>query len=628
MFHISRFTFYTERLKECPPLLTSPAKGEESRIPLPRREGRREGGQTLVRLVYVLRFTFYASLCWLSGFPVIAQLQFTEVTSQAGIHFQHKDGRSGEKYYLETLGSGAAWFDYDRDGDLDIYFVNGTDLPGIRSEIPPTNALYRNNGDPRPEGRGYFTDVTSAAGVGDGSYGFGCCVGDYDNDGYLDLYVTNFGPNILYHNNGDGTFTDVTAQAGVGDERWGSSAAFIDYENDGDLDLFVANYVDFKFDYNPLTPFDKGDNPVCHLAGERVYPPPADYGSTSNLLYRNNGDGTFTDITKEAGLFNPNGKSLSVVCGDYNNDGYLDIFVTNDVIPNMLYRNNGDALALKDMALFTDVALFAGVAFGEMGVAYGTMGACFGDYDNDGWLDLVTTTYENDPCCLYHNDRDGRTFGDTTYPSGYGEATYTRVSWGGDFVDLDNDGYQDIFVANGHIYDNAEKVTYNRTTYAQQNQIFRNMGNGVFKEISDQCGEGLLLKKVSRGAAFGDYDNDGDIDILITNSNQTPDLLRNDSVNQNHWLVFSTVGVKSNRDGIGARVKVIAGGISQIREVKSGGSYLCQNDMRLHFGLGEAKKADLVEIRWPGGLVERFENVNANQFLMAKEGEGLSEIKQ
>jgi len=559
------------------------------------------------------RFTFYASgllAFWLSGVPANAQIQFNDVTSQAGIHFQHQDGRSGEKYYLETLGSGAAWFDYDRDGDLDIYFVNGADLPGIRSEIPPTNALYRNNGD------GTFTDATSAAGVGDGSYGFGCCVGDYNNDGYSDLYVTNFGPNILYHNNGDGTFTDVTAQAGVGDERWGSSAAFIDYENDGDLDLFIANYVDFKFE----------NHPVCHLAGEKVYPPPADYGSTSNLLYRNNGDGTFTDITKEAGLFNPNGKSLGVVCGDYNNDGYLDIFVTNDVIPNMLYRNNCDAPTLKDMAIFTDVALFAGVAFGEMGVAYGTMGANFGDYDNDGWLDLVTTTYENDPCCLYHNDRDGRTFSDTTYPSGYGEATYTRVSWGGDFVDLDNDGYQDIFVANGHIYDNAEKVTYNRTTYAQQNQLFRNMGNGAFKEISDQCGEGLRLKKVSRGAAFGDYDNDGDIDILITNSNQTPDLLRNDSVNQNHWLVFSTVGVKSNRDGIGARVKITAGGISQIREVKSGGSYLCQSDMRVYFGLGEAEKADLVEIRWPSGLVECFKEVKANQFLRAKEGEGLSEI--
>jgi len=486
---------------------------------------------------------------------------------------------------------------------LDIYFVNGADLPGMHSDVSPTNALYRNNGD------GTFTDVTSEAGVGDGGYGFGCCAGDYDNDGFLDLYVTNFGSNVLYRNMGDGTFTDVTAQAGVGDERWGSSAAFADYDKDGDLDLFLVNYVDCQLE----------NNPVCTLADVRVYCPPADFGSTSNVLYRNNGDGTFTDVAKESRFFNQDGKGLGAVCGDYNNDGYFDIFVTNDVTPNMLYRNNCDGT-------FTDVALFAGVAYGEMGVAYGTMGGGFGDYDNDGWLDLVTTTYENDPNGLFHNDGNGRTFDDNTYPSRYGDATFTYVSWGGGFADLDNDGYQDLFVANGHIYDNAEKVTYNRSTYVQQNQVFRNnRSNGKFQEISDQCGEGLLLKKVSRGAAFGDYDNDGDIDILITNSNQTPDLFRNDSVNQNYWLVFSTVGTKSNKDGIGARVKVIAGGISQIREVKSGGSYLCHDDVRLHFGLGKAEKADLVEIRWPSGLIERFESVKANRFLIAKEGVGLSE---
>ena len=575
--------------------------------PLVRGMGKRENSRNTQHATlftyYVSRFTFYILFLWLFSFPVRAQLQFNEVTSQAGIHFQHHDGRSGEKYYPEILGSGAAWFDYDRDGDLDLYLVNGADLPSIISDVPPTNVLYRNNGD------GTFTDVTSEADVGDSGYGFGCCAGDYDNDGFLDLYVTNFGTNILYHNNGDGTFTDVTRQAGVGDERWGISAAFADYDADHDLDLCVVNYVDFKL----------AENPVSTLSGVRVYGPPSDFGSTSNVLYRNNGDGTFTDVAKETGFFNPNGKSLTVVSGDYNNDGHCDFFVTNDVVPNMLYRNNGDGT-------FTDVALFAGVAYGEMGVAYGTMGGGFGDYDNDGWLDLVTTTYENDPNCLFHNDGNGRTFDDNTYPSGYGDATFTCVSWGGGFADFDNDGYQDIFVANGHIYDNAEKVTYNRSTYAQQNQIFSNLGNGTFQEISDQCGKGLLLKKVSRGVAFGDYDNDGDIDILITNSNQTPDLFRNDSVNQNYWLVFSTIGTKSNKDGIGARVKVIAGGISQIREVKSGGSYLCHDDMRLHFGLGKSEQADLVEIRWPSGLVERFEGVKANQFLSAKEGVGL--IKQ
>ena len=333
------------------------------------------------------RFTFHVLhftplVFWFFVFPVSAQLEFNEVTSQSGICFRHHDGRSGEKYYPEILGSGAAWFDYDRDGDVDLYLVNGADLPDINSDVPAINALYRNNGD------GTFTDVTSEADVSDRSYGFGCCVGDYDNDGFLDLYVTNFGANILYHNNGDGKFTDVTSQAGVGDERWGTSAAFADYDADSDLDLFVVNYVDFELD----------ENPVSTLSGVRVYGPPSDFGSTSNVLYRNNGDGTFTDVTKEMGFFNPNGKSLTVFGGDYNNDGNCDIFVTNDVVPNMLYRNNGDprpnspVLQGGERGYFTDVALFAGVAYGEMGVAYGTMGGSFGDYDNDGWLELLTTT--------------------------------------------------------------------------------------------------------------------------------------------------------------------------------------------------------------------------------------------
>ncbi|MBI1929140.1 CRTAC1 family protein [Candidatus Poribacteria bacterium] len=542
-----------------------------------------------------------------SVFPANGQLRFTEVTSQAGIHFQHTDGRSGRRYFIETLGSGAAWFDYDRDGDLDIYFVNGTDLlpsPKGKGGVPPTNALYRNNGD------GTFTDVTSEAGVSDGRYGFGCCVGDYDNDGFPELYVTNFGPNVLYHNNGDGTFTDVTAQAGVGDERWGTSAAFADYDKDGDLDLFVANYVDYRFE----------NHSVCYRGELQVYCPPADFVGAPDVLYRNNGDGTFRDVTQEAGAFNPSGKGLGVVWGDYDNDGYPDLFVANDTTPNMLYRNNGDGT-------FTDVALFVGVALGGKGVPLGGMGTSFGDYDNDGWLDLIVTNFQDDPNSLYHNDRDG-TFGDATYASGLGGSSLPYVGWGVDFVDLDNDGYQDVFVANGHIYDNVEAFDPGYT-YAQRNQVFRNRGDGAFDEIADQCGPGLLLNKVSRGAAFGDYDNDGDIDVLITNSNQTPDLLRNDSVNPNHWLILETVGTVSNRDGIGTRVKVVAGGISQIREVKSGSSYLCQSDMRLHFGLGAASIVDLVELRWPSGLVERFEGMKANQFLRLKEGESCNQaIKQ
>jgi enediyne biosynthesis protein E4 len=533
-------------------------------------------------------------LC-LCGASVNAQFHFTEVTTQAGIHFQHTNGRSGERYFIETLGSGAAWFDYDGDGDADIYFVNGADLPGMESEIPPANALYRNNGD------GTFTDITAEAGVGDRSYGFGCCVGDYDNDGFKDLYVTNFGSNILYRNNGDGTFTDVTAEAGVGDERWGTSAAFADYDNDGDLDLFVANYVDYQLE----------NHSVCHRGGLPVYCPPADFEGAPDLLYRNDGDGTFTDVTAEAGVYNPSSKGLGVVWGDYDNDGDSDLFVANDTTPDMLYRNNGDGT-------FTDIALFVGVALGGKGVALGGMGANFGDYDNDGWLDVVVTNFQGDPNSLYRNDTDG-TFADATYASGIGGASLPYVGWGVDFVDLDNDGYQDIFVANGHIYDNVEAFDPGYT-YAQRNRVFRNRRDGTFDEISDGGGPGLHLNRVSRGAAFADYDNDGDIDILITHLNQPPELLRNESTSPNHWLILELIGVKSNRDGIGARVKVVTGGIVQIREVKSGSSYLCQSDMRLHFGLGKASVAELVEIRWHSGLVERFEGIAANRFLRVREG--------
>ena len=561
---------------------------------------------------FISRFTFYTTaqvsnlrymfhvigilIFWSGDFTVSAQLHFTEVTSQAGIHFQHVDGRSGEKYFVEVYGSGAAWFDYDRDGDIDLYLVNGSDLPGTHSDILPTNALYCNNGD------GTFTDVTVSAKVTDGGYGFGCCVGDYDNDGFKDLYVTNFGANLLYRNNGDSTFTDVTEGAGVGDKRWGTSAAFADYDNDGHLDLFVANYADYQLE----------NNLVCHRMNFRTYCPPDDFAGIPDALYRNNGDGTFRNITQEAEMFHTNGKGLGVAWGDYNNDGYPDLLVANDMTPDMLYRNNADGT-------FTDVALFVGVALSAQGVAMGGMGANFGDYDNDGWLDLVVTNFQDDPNSLHRNLRDS-TFSDITYVTKFGGIGLPYVGWGVDFVDLDNDRHQDLFVVNGHVYDNIEKFepTY---TYAQQNHLFRNLRDGTFGEISDQCGPALRLKKVSRGAAFGDYDNDGDIDILITNSNQTPDLLRNDSINPNHWLIIETIGTQSNRDGIGARVKVTAGGMSQIREVKSGSSYLSQSDMRLHFGLGAAQKAVLVEIRWPSGVVDRFSDVKPNQFLQVTEGE-------
>ena len=379
---------------------------------------------------------------------------FTEISAQAGIRFKHTDGRSGQRYFVETLGAGAAWFDYDRDGDLDVYFVNGASLPGAKLDVSPTNALYRNNGDMT------FTEVTQEAKVGDGAYGFGCCVGDYDNDGWPDLYVTNFGANVLYRNNGDGSFSDVTEAAGVGDARWSTSAAFADYDKDGDLDLFVANYLNYRLE----------DNTICHRSDLRVYCPPADFTGVADVLYENNGNGSFTDVTRESGVFNPKGKGLGVVWGDYNDDSYPDLFIANDTTADMLYRNNGDGT-------FMDVALFVGVALGAKGIPMGGMGTSFGDYDNDGWLDIVVTNFQDDPNSLYHGEGDG-TFADASYASRLGGVSLPYVGWGVDFVDLDNDGFVDLFVGNGNIYDNVEMFDPGYT-YPQRNHVFRNQGDGT-----------------------------------------------------------------------------------------------------------------------------------------------------
>ena len=538
-------------------------------------------------------------LC-LSSTVADTQLQFTDVTAKTGIDFRHEDGRSGAYYFLETLGSGAAWFDYDQDGDIDIYFVNGADLPGMKSVVPPANALYRNDGD------GSFTDVTGDAGVGDPGYGFSCAVGDYDNSGFPDLYITNFGANVLYRNNGDGTFTDVTTQTGVGDSLWGASAAFADYDNDGYLDLFVANYVQFDIE----------NNPECGTIGVRTHCGPGAFMGTASVLFRNVGDGTFTDVTDKAGVGNSNGKGMGIIWCDYDNDADLDLFVANDKVEDWLYRNEGDGT-------FKDVGLTSGVALNEMGAAYSSMAPIFGDIDNNGWFDLVITNFQDEPNSVYYNDGDGF-FSDITYRSGIGGPTLTRLAWGADFADLDNDGWADLFVAAGHLEEKVHLLNPT-TTYPQQNQLFLNRGDRTFDDVSDSSGDGLLLKKVSRGAAFGDYDNDGDIDILVTNSNQTPDLLRNDTVNQNHWLVFAAIGTQSNRSGIGTRITVSAGENTQMREVKSGGSYPSHSDLRLHFGLGESTVAEHVEIRWPSGLVEHYEKIDANRFLIATEGKALKE---
>ncbi|MBI1922784.1 CRTAC1 family protein [Candidatus Poribacteria bacterium] len=508
------------------------------------------------------------------------------------------------------MGSGAAFFDYNNDGDIDLYIVNGADPDGSGSRfardftapVPPTNVLYRNNGD------GTFTDVTPQAGVGHTGYGVGCAAADYDNDGYRDLYVTNYGPNVLYHNNGDGTFTDVTQKAGVGDSRWSTSCAFLDYDRDGDLDLYVVNYMKFRVE----------ENRWWEMRGVRTYCSPADqiagslFVSESDTLYRNNGDGAFTDVTKDAGvLFR--GLGLAVAVGDYDNDGYPDISVANDMENDVLFRNNGDGT-------FADVTSFSGTGYDENGMPGSGMGAAFGDYDNDGYLDLVVSNASAMPVLLYHNEQVGF-FSDVSYLSGVGAVTLPYFKWAVEFIDYDNDGWSDLFVANGHLQDNIE--LFSDATYAQQNLLFQNRKNGKFADMSAETGLAGLPRKVGRGAAFGDYDNDGDIDIFINNSNQTANLLRNDGGNRNHWLMIQTVGTQSNRDGIGTRIQVTVGALSQIKEVRSGASYLSQNDLRVLFGLGGNPKADRIELRWPSGMTETFFDVKADQLLIITEGQGL-----
>ena len=550
-------------------------------------------------------------LCFLlfliSSLAAADPLQFTSVTKEAGIHFTHHDGGSGLLYFIEPLGGGAAFLDYNNDGLQDIYFVNGADLPpfpkvqsnGIE---PPRNALYRNNGD------GTFTDVAMTAGVADTGYGMGCAVGDYDNDGFSDLYVTNFGANVFFRNNGDGTFTDVTTETGTGDTRWGTSCAFVDYDNDSFLDLYVTNYV--KYDIE--------SDQVCMNKGVRVYCDPRLYEGELDILYHNNGDGTFTDVTEIAGFFGATGRGLALAWGDYDDDGDMDVYIANDADQNFLYRNNGDGT-------FTDVSLIAGVGFSEDGEAENGMGADFGDYDNDGRLDLVITNFQDQTNTLYHNEGGGL-FSDVSYASKIGTISLPYLAWGVSFCDYDNDGFQDLFIANGHLDENVQ--VFNPTGFYQQpNLLFRNNGDGTFDEVGVDLGSGMGLEKVSRGFAYSDYDNDGDLDLLVTNLKGAPDLLENRG-GQNTWLTLKLIGTHSNRDAIGARVKVTTGNLTQIREVRSGSSYLSQNDMRLHFGLGKYRRVDRVEIRWPSGLQEQLEGVETNQILTLVEGSVKSSLSQ
>lgn len=513
---------------------------------------------------------------------------FVDVTTESGIQFRDVNGESGKKYFIEPLGRGIALLDYDNDDDLDIYLVNGCDLPNTNAPISSKNTLYRND-------NGKYVDVTTAASVGDTGYGLGCCVGDYNNDGYIDIYVTNYGPNVLYENNGDGTFSNVTDHTGVGGNQLSSGCAFLDYDADGHLDLYVVNYVKFDLDANP----------ICSRKGIRTYCTPEALEGESDRLYHNNGNATFTDVTKKAGITTLPGKGLGAVCGDVDNDGDIDIFVANDTTPNLLYLNNGNGT-------FTEDALFAGVALSEEGRAYSGMGANLGDFDNDGFLDIVITNFQDQVNNIYHNSQSGF-FNDHSFATGIGEKSLPYLAWGVGFVDFNNDGWLDLFVANGHLDDNIAEIDP-VGTYPQPNQLFWNKQATIFEytEIG-------VPPKVSRGAAFGDIDNDGDVDIVTTNLKDSPTVLRNDGGNFGNWLSVKLVGTHCTRDAIGTRVTVTTDESSQIREVRSGSGYLSQNDLRLHFGLGDVKQVGSVAVRWVCGHIETFKNVKVNQVLVIEE---------
>jgi hypothetical protein len=529
---------------------------------------------------------------------------FVDVAARSGITFRHDNAASPEKYLIETMGSGCGWIDYDQNGLLDLYLVNGAATRVYTPKQPLSSALYRNNGD------GTFTDVTAHAGVGAaGLFGMGVTVGDYDNDGYPDLFVLGYGRCILYHNNGDGTFTDVTVHAGVENSgRWGSSAAWFDYDNDGKLDLIIANYVD----WSPERNFYCGDRGP----GMRSYCHPDDFHGQPPTLYHNNGDGTFTDVSKASGVGLKGGNGLGVVTFDYDNDGWQDIFIANDHMPNFLFHNNRDGT-------FHEVGYQAGVAVSADGQFEAGMGTDAADTTGNGRLDLIVGHLDMQLARLYQNLGD-QTFEDVTLRSKIAYATYHISTFGARFMDYDNDGARDLFLANGHVLDNAELYRAD-TKYAEPKMMFRNNGRGIFENVSGQLGADFQLPRVSRGAAIGDFDNDGDLDILVNNCGQPPQLLRNDGGNANHWLEIFLIGTKSNRDGVGARVKVSAGDLVLYDQRKGGMSYQSAQDPRLHFGLGQQAAVDSIEITWPSGVMTRLSKLKSDQIITVKEGVGLVE---
>ena len=527
-------------------------------------------------------------------------VRFIDLTDRAGLAFAHNNGAFGEKYLPETFGSGVLWLDVDDDGWQDVLLVNGTRWPG--HDGPDTHgALYRNDGD------GTFTDITSGSGLDVAVYGIGGSAADFDNDGHVDVYLTTLGPNRLFKGHGDGTFSDVTADAGVGDPGFSTSAVWFDYDKDGHLDLFVANYVQ----WTPETDL------FCSLVGDtKSYCTPESYQGQSPTLYRNRGDQTFEDVTTAAGLRAPSAKGLGVAMLDFDDDGWMDLFVANDTQPNQLYRNRGDGT-------FEDIGVLAGVAFGETGAARAGMGVDAVDYDGSGRPSLIIGNFSTEMMGLYHNEGNGL-FIDEGPRSEIGRSTLLTLTFGCFFFDFDLDGWPDILAANGHVADDVERVQ-SSVTYAQRPQLFQNLGEGRFEEIVATDDDGLSTPMVGRGAAYADYDHDGDLDVLLTANGGPARLLGNDGGSANNVLRVRTVGVVSNRDGIGARVEVVAAGRTRRQIVKTGSSFASQSELPLTFGLGSETAVAAVRVTWPGGAVDAIEDIAANQLITVREGAGVVE---
>ncbi len=535
-----------------------------------------------------------------TDFPV-----FADVARTIGLTLENVSGGVPKDYIVQSLGNGAAFLDHDGDGDLDLLVVNGSTMEDYPRGGHPMAALYENDGE-------RFRDMTGDSGIVARGWGVGVCAADYDNDGRTDVYLTAYGPNVLYRNAGGGRFEDVTAESDVGDARWSTNCAFGDYDRDGHVDLYVANYVEF----DPATVPRRGQIERCRYMGAPVFCGPLDLPGARDTLYRNNGDGTFTDVTIGAGVAGGALYGLGAVFSDFDNDGWPDIYVANDAVPNFMFRNNRDGT-------FLDASFVSGTALNEEGAVQSGMGVAIGDYDGNGYFDIFVTNFARDTNTLYRNDGN-LSFLDATPLSGMGAASRRYLGWGTGFADLDNDGRRDIFVANGHVYPEVDGAEIGQA-YAQPKEVYRNLGGGRFEGLALATGDALAAPQPARGAVFGDYDNDGDVDVVAVNIDAPPNLYRNDGGNRNNWIVFRLEGVESNRDAIGARVEIDAGGATQVDEVRSGGSYLSHNDLRVHFGLGSAREIESVRIGWPSGASEVLAGVDVNRILLVREGDGIVE---